>query len=763
MAKSLQKQLPKGADFHLKIVKEISEILNSPAETRSLLKSVVDYLAESLGFDVVSLYLWDSNSGTLVMTANHGLHFDTSKAPSLRPDEGLTGLVFQERRAMSVLPASSHPRYKFFPDLGEQLYETFLGAPLLLKNNCLGVLNLQAKEPQFSGTSHEALLEIISARIAAVIEVAGRLDHIEHKNGTGGPFRQGSGVASGIAYGPAFKIERLYKTLDVSLFSAGDAAFEQYRVTNAISQVDEELGQLLSSLLTDSKMTEAELGIFKAQRQLLGDPVFSQGVAQAFSSGIATAEGAVLQTVDSLCKQFESLGLAFFRERLYDLRDIEEKLLRALLQSRGLNVAPMQVADGSILMAHEVGPTHLLALAGSIKGVITEVGGEGGHMAILARSLGIPALTGIEGVLDIVSTGEMILVDGRTGFLFVSPVEALVRDYDSYRRKQEAILSHLQDGGKDLIGAEAHVKVSANIGYPGDLPSAIQAGLDDIGLFRTEFSFMQRSAWPSAQEQLEELRTTCGGISGWVTVRTLDIGSDKQLPYFSMPREENPMLGLRSIRFSMENQRFLAEQLRAVLMAWKEGLKVRVLLPMVTQMWEIDTVRRIMDSIARELGMDANNRPPLGMMIEVPGVIWQLDDFLARVDFLSFGTNDLIQYLLCVDRNSSHVGHLYAEHHPIVIRFLDEVRKKVQSKSITVCGEMAGNPMGILILLALGYDHLSVLPQRAFLVRYIAKRIGVRKLAELREELLRESNCSAMQSRLGSVLQEIHPDLLTID
>lgn len=338
-----------------------------------------------------------------------------------------------------------------------------------------------------------------------------------------------------------------------------------------------------------------------------------------------------------------------------------------------------------------------------------------------------------------------------------------MRDYDSYRKKQEAIRSHLQEGGKDLLGAEVDVKVSANIGYPGDLPSAIAADLPDIGLFRTEFSFMQCSAWPTAQEQLEELRITCAAVPGWVTVRTLDIGSDKQLPYFSMPREENPMLGLRSIRFSMENQRFLTEQLRALLLAWKEGLRVRILLPMVTQIWEIDTVRRLMDSLAQELEMPAGNRPPLGMMIEVPGVIWQLEDYLPKVDFLSFGTNDLIQYLLCVDRNSSHVGHLYSEHHPVVIRFLEEVRRKVKGKSITVCGEMAGNPMGILILLALGYEHLSVLPQRAFVVRYIAKRIGKQALAELKAELLAESNPNAIQSRLGRELQEIHPDLLSVD
>jgi len=753
-------------DFHLRVVKEITEILNSPAETRSVLKSVVDYLAHSLQFDVVSIYLWDERQNLLVMAATHGLKHDPLNPAHMRPDEGLTGMVFQEQRALSVLPASQHARYKYFPDLGEQLFETFLGAPIMLKHRCLGVLNLQAREQQEPSTSQEALLEIIASRLAGVIEVAGHLDNAAVQGGgKGGPFRQGVGVSSGIAFGPMYKLEGLYKSLKGHELSSQGAAIERQRIKAACAVVDNELAQLLSTLVTDAKMSEAELGIFKAQRQLLDDPMFQEGFEKGLQVEGVSAEAVVQDSVESLCRQFAALGPSFFRERLYDLRDIEEKLLRSLLQDRGADVAPAQIAPGSILIAHEVGPTHLLALSASIKAVVTEVGGEGGHMAILARSLGIPAITGIEGLMELVQQGDAILVDGRTGFLFVNPVDALVRDYDHYRKKQEEIRSHLREGGRDTEGSEITVKVSANIGFPGDLLSAVKADLKDIGLFRTEFSFMQRSSWPTVEDQLEQLRETCRAVPGWITVRTLDIGSDKQLPYFTMPREENPMLGLRSIRFSMENQRALTEQIQAIMMAWKEGLKVRILLPMVTQLWEIDSVRRIMEAQAAELEIPLDHMPPLGMMIEVPGVFWQLDDYLPRVDFLSFGTNDLIQYLLCVDRNSSHVGHLYCEHHPVVIRFLHDVFRKVHAagKSITVCGEMAGNPLGILILLALGYQQMSVVPQRAYVVRYIAKRISVKTLERIRKFILQEPNAHILQSYLSHEVEEIHSDLLSVD
>jgi len=753
-------------DFHLQVVKEITEILNSPAETGSILKSVVDYLAQSLQYDVVSIYLWDPRSGLLVLAANHGLSFDAQNPPRMSPEEGLTGLVFQEQHPTMVMPASRHPRYKYFPELGEQLFETFLGAPILLKHRCLGVLNLQSRLTHEYNSSQEALLEIIASRLAGVIEVAGRLDNIEvRSDGKGGPFRQGAGVSSGIANGPVHKLEALHKTLKSSELSRQSADIELVRIRKICLEVDEQLAELLHTLATEATMSEAELGIFKAHRQLLSDPMFQDGLQERILKGDCCAEAAVQESVEALCKQFMALGPAFFRERLFDLRDVEDRLLRSLLRERGQMVAPADVLPGSILMAHEVGPTHLIALSSLIRGVVTEVGGEGGHMAILARSLGIPAITGIEGLMDLVQDGDVVLVDGRTGFLFVNPVEALVRDYDRYRKKQEEIRSHLQDGGSDLVGAHLPIKVSANIGFPGDLNSAVQAGLLDIGLFRTEFSFMQRSTWPSIDDQFAQIVETCAAVPGWVTIRTLDIGSDKQLPYFTMPREENPMLGLRSIRFSMENRHSLSEQLHAILLAWKEGHKVRILLPMVTQVWEIDTVRQMIDTIANEIGLPQNTRPPLGMMIEVPGVFWQLDDYLPRVDFLSFGTNDLIQYLLCVDRNSSHVGHLYCEHHPVVIRFLDDVLRKVgaSGKSITVCGEMAGNPLGILILLALGYTQMSVVPQRAYVVRYIAKRVGEAALKRIREYILREPNTHMIQSMLGRELEAIHPDLLAVD
>lgn len=753
------------AEMHLRIVKEIGELLSSSAEAGSLLKSLVDHLGRSLGYDVVSLYLWDEKIGKLVMLANQGLTLQADAPVMLLPDEGLVGTVFANQQPMSVAPASQHPKYKFFPELGEKAFETFIGVPVMFHRRCLGVLVVQAREEQDRNTSCEELLEIVASRVAHLIEVGGRIDQPGMRGGVGSSVMQGIGVSSGIAPGPVFRLQGVAQSIKGKELDSFGVEREFERLDQAAKQVDEDLGDLVSTLLSDSKLSEAELAIFRAQRQLLTDPMFQEGLRKNLAQFGGAAEWAVQQTVEQLCEQFAALGPSFFRERLFDLKDIEEKLLRVLLRERGLHVSQQQPEAGSILIAHEVGPSQMIAYSDLLAGVVTEVGGEGGHMAILARSLGIPAITGIENLMETIRDEDLLLVDGRTGFLFVNPSEVLRRDYDVYRAKQEEVKTFLREGGKDLEGCVFPLRVSANIGFPGDLASARNYGLQDVGLFRSEFSYMQSSSWPSIEEQTAWITEIQKELGGLITLRTLDIGSDKQLPYFAMPREENPMLGMRSVRFSMENTRQLKDQLHAVIDARLVGADVRVLLPMVTQLWEVDTVREMLDTLISEHKISPSFRPSLGMMVEVPGVYWLLDHFLRKVDFLSIGTNDLVQYLLAVDRNSAHVGHLYCEHHPVVIRFLNDLLRKVRShgKSVTICGEMAGSPVGILILLALGFDHLSVLPQRASVVRFIARRLTSEKLMEIRKFLLQESNAFNIQNFLIHELEGIHPDLLLID
>lgn len=752
-------------EFHLRVVKEIGDIINNSEDLALALQAVAEHLAQAMQFDVVSIYLWDDRAHELVQLANHGLHYDNARPIRLKPEEGLTGLVYQERKPLTAVPASGHPRYKYFPDSGEWRFESYLGVPIILRRQCLGVLVAQLSEQRAFQKGCDTLFEIIAHRLAGVLEVAGRLAPLSGRSETG-TYRQATGVSQGIAFGPAHILDGLIKEFDTARLSAQDYEAEKARLAHAFEKVEKEMAALVRYLEADGKLSAVEVGIFKAQQMLLQDFELGQSVALRLQEPGRTAEYAVQKGVHDLYERFGATAPAFFKERLNDLLDLGEKLLIALLRERGTEVGARAFVPGAVLIGHEIGPARLMALAnqGNVGGIVAEVGGEGGHMAILARSLGIPAVTGVK-VADFAHEGDRMLVDGRTGFVFVNPPEVVVKEYEAYRSKQNELRKHLQEDGQNLKGCPFQVRVTANIGFPGDIAAARRAHIDDVGLLRTEFSFMQCTTWPTVEEQARLYEDVAREFEGYITIRTLDIGSDKQLPYFEMPREENPMLGLRSIRFSMENMDGFEDQITAVLQTMQHGYPVRIMLPMVTQLWELDTAREILVAACNSMGLHPNERPALGMMIEVPGVIYQLHDFLERVDFVSLGTNDLIQYLLTVDRNSAQVSHLYCEHHPIVIRFLDDLfqRVRAENKDITVCGEMGGNPLGLLILLALGFRKLSVLPERAFLVRALCKRLTEEMLTRIRHTILNESRPGDIQAFLNKELEAIYPELLQMD
>jgi phosphotransferase system, enzyme I, PtsP len=762
------KPLQGRPEFHLKVVKEVSGIVNSSQKLATVLSRVVDHLAQSLQFDVVSVYLWNDHTNLLVLKASHGLKFDEKFPITMRADEGLTGLVFQQKKVVNISPASSHPRYKYFPDSGEWAYESYVGAPIMMGEKCLGVLVAQHHEEEEFHPSCATLFEIIGDRLSGVLEVAGRLDTLA-KSGTesaGDRFWKGMGVSRGIWHGQVVVLRGLLQTIDLHTLVPKSIEAERVRLDTAFEKVHDDYEKLLEYLQADGKLGSGELEIFRTQDLLLHDPQIRKALHDTLTSQGKSAELAAKDSIEELIAIYGKNAPEFFKERLNDLRELGEKIVRSLLSERGEIIPEMQPPKGSVVVAHELGPELLLKLAGNhVGGIVTEVGGEAGHMAIVARSLGIPAVTGIDNVEKEIHNGDALLVDGRTGFVFLNPAESLVKEYDGYRNRQLELMKQLREEGQTLDGSKINIRLTANIGFPGDIEMAKDAGLTDVGLFRTEFSFMQRTMWPGAEDQVRLYQSVAKEFEGYVTVRTLDIGSDKQLPYHTMPREENPMLGLRSIRFSMENLDLFEEQILSIIKTMQLGYPLRILLPMVTQRWELNTAKDILANICNELGLHRNERPAMGMMLEVPGVMYQLEEFLSLVDFISLGTNDLIQYLLTVDRNSAQVGHMYCEHHPIVVRFLNDVINRVEAvnKDLTVCGEMAGNPMGLLILLALGFRKFSVTPDRAYLVRFITKKVDQASLDLLREKILEENDSQGMRSLLRQELENISPMLLEID
>ena len=752
------------ADFHLKVVQEIGALINRTSGLNNILDQVVNKIGDALNFDIVSVYLWDGDKEQLVLKATRGLKVNLQNPITLKSSEGLTGYVFTSKRPLIAMPASEHPYYKYFPEIGEEEYESYIGLPIQLQNRFMGVLVGQTNEQRLIHPSEESFFQIIANRLAALLEVADSLERLKPPSSKK-KIRmtlQGKGVSSGFAVGNVYIFKGLYDQYNPDDTPKGTIEEESEKVINAFISVKKDLDSLINELKTEHILTESEINIFETHLLILNDSSFKNKILEKINKKKVSAERALIDTVEDVAKHFENLTDIYFKERAGDFRDIGQRVLQYLIETKTNGTIESEVKNGSILVARDVGPSFISMLyKNKIAAIVTEKGGETSHLVILAKSLGIPAVVGIENISDLLNTGEKIIVDGKTGFVITQPSRDLIKQYQSKFSKFEKLRDFIEKESLKDTNKDIALKLTANIGFPVDVSLAGQYGLQDVGLFRTEFAFSQFDKWPELKQQVDIYDTVAEKFKGYITVRTLDVGADKLLPYLKFPDEENPLLGLRAIRFSMEYLETFQDQIKAILLAGTRGHKFRILLPMITNIWEVETAKELIEQIGDELGVNKTELPPLGMMIEVPGLIYQLEDYRHLVDFISIGTNDLIQYLLAVDRNSNEVGHLYSSFHPSVIRMLYDIFRKTEHlhMEISLCGEMAGSISGSLILLSLGYRVLSVSPTRAPVIRYLVNNIDIGLLEDIKKHILFEKKAKEIEAYLNEVIESIYPSL----
>ncbi len=752
------------ADFHLKVVQEIGALINRTSGLNNILDQVVNKIGDALNFDIVSVYLWDGDKEQLVLKATRGLKVNLQNPITLKSSEGLTGYVFTSKRPLIAMPASEHPYYKYFPEIGEEEYESYIGLPIQLQNRFMGVLVGQTNERRLIHPSEESFFQIISNRLAALLEVADSLERLKPPTSKK-KIRmtlQGKGVSSGFAVGNVYIFKGLYDQYNPDDTPKGTIEEESEKVINAFISVKKDLDSLINELKTKHILTESEINIFETHLLILNDSSFKNKILEKINKKKVSAERALIDTVEDVAKHFENLTDIYFKERAGDFRDIGQRVLQYLIETKTNGTIESEVMNGSILVARDVGPSFISMLyKNKIAAIVTEKGGETSHLVILAKSLGIPAVVGIENISDLLNTGEKIIVDGKTGFVITQPSRDLIKQYQSKFSKFEKLRDFIEKESLKDTNKDIALKLTANIGFPVDVSLAGQYGLQDVGLFRTEFAFSQFDKWPELKQQVDIYDTVAEKFKGYITVRTLDVGADKLLPYLKFPDEENPLLGLRAIRFSMEYLETFQDQIKAILLAGTRGHKFRILLPMITNIWEVETAKELIEQIGDELGVNKTELPPLGMMIEVPALIYQLEDYRHLVDFISIGTNDLIQYLLAVDRNSNEVGHLYSSFHPSVIRMLYDLFRKTEHMhmEISLCGEIAGSISGSLILLSLGYRVLSVSPTRAPVIRYLVNNIDIGLLEDIKKHILFEKKAKEIEAYLNEVIESIYPSL----
>ncbi len=754
--------------LHLKIVQDISDFVNKSTDLDTILKGVVSKISESLHFELVSVYITESEGDSLRLMANTVFDNETG-ARELSTVEDIAAMISETMFPFVTMNVSQHPKYKTAPGDPEEKYDCYLGVPIVLNNRCVGVLVGQTSGRRHITPAEQTLFEIIASRLAGLLEVADTLDRlntpsiIQHKTRT----YQGKGASPGIGVGRVFLIRGLFGSIGSASSSPQSAEEEKNRLLEALSRVERDMKDLIEVLKKDNVLSESELEIFEAHLMLLSsespDSVRGEMLSHIEGGGVS-AETAVVQGIESIAGRFEHHSDRYVREKAQDFRDIGEKLLHELTGLKAGRGA--ETNDSLILAAREIGPSFVSMIRkNKIAGVITETGGETSHAVIIARSLGIPVVIGVENICEFISSGNLAIVDGKTGFVFINPDETLINEYEKSGKRIEEIRNFFESGGAPKTGVAREISITANIGFPVDVDVALRQKVGDVGLFRTEFAFARFEKPPGVEEQTKIYGDIAGRFSGRVTVRTLDIGADKVLPYFNIPEEENPLLGLRAIRFSMEYLDLFREQIKSILLAASAGARLRILLPMVSNIWEVETAKQIMDDIASEVRLCPADIPPLGVMLEVPALVPLIDEYAGIVDFISVGTNDLVQYLLAVDRNSNAVGHLYTSFHPAVLRFLDSIRESADKNKIevSICGEMAGSSKGALLILALGYKNLSVSPYRIPVVRFIANHVSPVFLSGLRKKLMRGKREMDIERLLAGCLEKIEPALVEFD
>ena len=567
---------------------------------------------------------------------------------------------------------------------------------------------------------------------------------------------KGTGVCAGVGIGTALVVQP--QDLDYSAVVYSGAENEKARLAAAAKTVSEALASMAKTMT--SRVGEHAAEILSGQVMMLADPFMLSQMNEQIEAG-STAEAAVDAVCGSFIAMFSGVEDELTRQRANDVADLRDRLLKTLLgrEDQDLAAAPA----GSVIVAHDLTPSMTVGLKReNIAGIITETGGATSHSAILARALEIPAVLSVPGALAAIAPGVKIAMDGELGHVYVDPDERTVKDYEARRvtfEKRRVMLKGYL--GKPTVTADGRtVALYANIGRPEDAAPALEKGAEGIGLFRTEFLFMDRDAAPTEEEQLTAYRQVAAQFAGKeVIIRTLDVGGDKDVPYLAMKKEENPFLGHRAIRYCLDNPDLYLVQLRALLQAGAEKHNVRIMLPLVTGVEELRAAKALLEKAKSQLAaegkaFDADIK--VGVMIETPAAALVADLLAQEADFFSIGTNDLTQYTLAVDRGNAEVAKLYTVFHPAVLRSIKSVIAAAKAAGIPVgmCGEAAADPALLPLLLAWGLDEFSVSASSILATRRAISLWNTADAAFAEKEAMKLSAADSILGCLGSLKKE---------
>lgn len=719
------------AQHRAQIIDDIFKAIAQTQHPEKTLAHIVYLISDRLKTDVCSVYVYDPASNRLILKETLGLTHESVGIIEMDVSEGLTGLVIERMAPVFVVDPKAHPRFKYYEGSGEEKYRTYLGLPLIYHQKVLGALVVQT-------VSSDGLTEVdipvfmnIAGQVAALIAYTGLLSELSHRKAapditateagqkrekakpvheTG--YLRGEAVLERIAEGYARYVPGNIDFDQVHKVMIKDIAEEEKRLHAAFKKAAEQIRRISPQ---GRDLAGQESAVINVHIMLLADKSLKQKVSEKIRSG-NSAEYALKKVILDYAEKFHAMHDVYLRERAADVMDIGRRVLAHLV---GASQDPHQaLTRQTILIASDLSPVDLLAIRQpNLTGIVLAKGGRTSHTVILAKSLEIPVVTGVDDLLNTVRENDYLIVDGASGLIFVNPTPSIREKYARRRDQDEKVQQELA-AFRDLPSVTADgitVGLGANIGLLSDIALVKKHGADHIGLYRTEFPFLLRKAFPTEDEQAllyQKVLAKAEGLS--VTIRTFDVGGDKFLSYMEYPREENPFLGWRSIRISLELEDEFRTQLRAILRASASG-KFRILFPMISQVEEIRQVIALVEDEKKTLSkkkIPHDKDIELGIMVEVPAAVPILDRMLRYIQFVSIGTNDLIQYLLAVDRNNKKVARIYNALHPSVIATMSEIIAicKRHKKPVSICGESAARLDCILLYIGMGADQISMTP-----------------------------------------------------
>ncbi len=765
----------------LKLMRKISEAIADSQDYSLVLGRIVTLLAESLEVDVCSVYEFDSKRQVLVLAATHGLNPDSVGKVTMRPGEGLTGCCYSQRSVVNIADPEHHPDFVFFPNTGEEKYQSFLGIPISVGGKCVGVLTLQSVDPEKFPVPVVDMARSLSPQLANLVLNAGVLSKLD--TGVAISAEESSekkstptmlaGVATnpGIAMGKAFKFKVRDLFNEVEHTNHDDEAKELEFFDEILKETREATLELEDRAVRI--FSEADATIFNSHLMFLEDKALLDVIRNEIVEHRHSLEFSITVAYRKFEKKFLEMDNAFFRERLVDFKDVMLRLLESAKFSRRRQAesdedTEFNLGEGKwILAADELLPSDLLRIPlDNISGIVCEKGGGTSHVAVLAKALDIPAMLGVRNLIRLIKDSDELLLDCHSEKLYINPDDSIVKQFSDLVQEEKE--EEISGKSGEATTSEGHqIALRGNISLICETSLLEKYGADGIGLYRSEFLYMIREYLPSEDSQYNVFSSIIKSANGQsVIFRVLDVGGDKHLPYLELPNEDNPALGLRGIRLLLTRPDLFRPHLRAVLRAGVFG-KLKIMFPMVANLEDLTGAVEMLELVERELHRE--NVPhtedyEIGIMLEVPSAVFGLNTLIEHVDFMSIGSNDLQQYMFAFDRAGYINERNYNSFNPVFLKVLAGIGDcfaAYPTKSISLCGEMAGNPLAAPLLVGARIRELSMQPRSIPVVRSVLKNFSDKECTKLLHDAISLPTASDVVNMMERAFKEKEIDIST--